>query len=309
MTLKELKSQIESKHIPDDYVVFKYDKKSSNTFIARQYIDEIAKIKNREIRCLESIDELFVDSVDIFGDSLDCQPYINVFYTDTFNCDNVKLNQLTNLYIITNSFKDNAVETNCRLNTIIVPELKEWQIKDYLYSTLDGVDTAKLDWLQKACDNNIDRVQQEVNKLKCFNVEDRNKLFDVFTSDGIFGDTSSSTTIFNLTNAIARKDIQTIKDIYNKVITEDVSAMSLLVILLKSFRSILQIQLQPGIGFEALGMSEKQYYAIKKSCGRFTAEQLIEIFKFLSDFDRKIKTGEMWMDVSIDYIILKIFGM
>ena len=37
-------------------------------------------------------------------------------------------------------------------------------------------------------------------------------------------------------------------------------------------------------------------------------QELINIFEFLSDIDRKIKSGDMWMDVLVDYLIVKLLS-
>jgi hypothetical protein len=40
-------------------------------------------------------------------------------------------------------------------------------------------------------------------------------------------------------------------------------------------------------------MTPKQFAAIKYNCGKYTDKQLIDIFTFITDLDRRLKAGEL----------------
>ena len=53
-------------------------------------------------------------------------------------------------------------------------------------------------------------------------------------------------------------------------------------------------------------MKPNKYWAVKYSCGFYTKDELIQIYRFLTGLDRKIKTGEMPVNNLVDYIIVKV---
>lgn len=310
MTLKELKTQIESGIPPIGCLVFfceEYENSSMNLFIPHQYIDAIAKLRGLEIHYVDEITNLLKQDEDLFGVEED-NPYLNVYITDTFDCDNFALTETNNLIVVTHKFSSDAVRINCAYNTVTVPKLTAWQIKDYLYSMLPGVSKEKLDWLQTNCKNNIYKIQQEIEKLLYFKEAQRDLVFDKFLEYGMYTDLTAVTT-FNLTNALSRRDANAVKVVYKDVLSnKETTSMGILMILLNTFRNLLLVQLSPNPTSESTGIPEKQLYAIKKIPRVYTQQELINIFEFLSDIDRKIKSGDMWMDVLVDYIIVKILS-
>ncbi len=53
-------------------------------------------------------------------------------------------------------------------------------------------------------------------------------------------------------------------------------------------------------------MSSKQFYAVSRSCGRYTKERLLEIFTMLTDVDKQLKSGTLPADLILDYIVLNM---
>lgn len=60
---------------------------------------------------------------------------------------------------------------------------------------------------------------------------------------------------------------------------------------------------------ETTGLDSKTLYAIKKLPRSYTPEQLVKIYTTLLDIDRQIKTGELPVELTIDYMLVKILGM
>ena len=70
------------------------------------------------------------------------------------------------------------------------------------------------------------------------------------------------------------------------------------------------INIQLGINptAESLSMKPGQFNAIRHSCGYYSGNQLVNIFKLLTDMDRKIKVGEFPTNIMRDYLILSILS-
>ena len=57
---------------------------------------------------------------------------------------------------------------------------------------------------------------------------------------------------------------------------------------------------------ELPNLSTKQIYAIKKSCGIYTKDQLEKIMLFLYSIDLRVKSGEIETKYLFDYLVDKI---
>ena len=305
MTIQDLKAYIENGSVPHDLIIFK---DTENNFISNQYIRAISSSRNQEIEYVESPLDLLQDSWSIFGEEDSTSDTLRVIKSTSFSWDNVRLSELKDVIIVVSKFSDKAVEKQFEPWIVSVPKIEGWMLKDYVYSTTEGVSQKDLDWLITLCGSNIDRLQMELDKLSIFGVDERKYLFNDLIRDGAVDDLSSYS-IFNLTNAVTSKDISSLQSIYKELDRVDVNEFGLLTILVKNFRNILMVQTTSNPTPESTGLDGKQLYAIKKIPRVYTAQQLVDIYEFLLDIDRRVKVGELPTDRLIDYIIIKILSM
>lgn len=304
MTIEALKAEIESGNIKDDFIIIK---RNGSDFLTTQYVDNIIRVLNKPPVYIESIDDILYDSFSFFSDEED-DVNIRVLDIDKFDIPMEKLGGIKSLIIITNKFADKEVESQLSNRILTMPKLEEWQVTDYVYSLLDGVDKSDLDWLLSILHNNLYRLDQEIGKLSLFTPGERKYLFKEMRNDGTFNDLSTFN-IFNFSNAITHKDINSLKNVYKEISRIDISDFGLLAILLKGFRNILMVQLNPNPTTENTGIESKQLYAIKKIPKVYSPEQIINIFMFLSDIDRQVKSGELPTDILVDYMTVKILSL
>ena len=151
-------------------------------------------------------------------------------------------------------------------------------------------------------------MEQELDKISLFTENERKYLIKEMRRDGTFDDLSTYS-IFNFSNAITHKDVGAVKSVYKEINRIDISDFGLLALLLKGFRNILMVQLNPNPTTANTGIESKQLYAIKKIPKVYTPDQILEIFSFLSDIDRRIKSGELPTDILIDYMVVKILSI
>lgn len=302
MTLQELKIAIETNNIPDDLIIFK---NSESSFIASQYSRMIAIKKNLEISYIEDLKGIIQDYSSIFTEvNLETPSNLNVYRTDILKHIPSTLTQFSNLIIITNKIEDKEMESLLSSHIINVPKLEEWQWKDYVYSLCEGVDTQHLDWLLNICKDK-DRLDNEVQKVAIFNPLERKYLFEDLMRDGLLDDLSSYN-IFNIVNAICKKDINTLTYLMKEISNIDVNEFGLLTLLLKNFKNLISVQLAFNPTPESTGIDNKQLYALKKMPRVYSQDQLIAIYSFLCDIDKRVKSGELPTEIMIDYLITKI---
>ena len=139
-------------------------------------------------------------------------------------------------------------------------------------------------------------------------MSDRDFLVDKFFSDNVFSDLSNLT-IFNFTNSIITKNVETLKQILLQFDSIDIEPIGVITVLYKNFKNILNVQLNSNPTPENTGLSSKQRWGIKNnSIGYFSKESLIDVLQFILSLDFKVKTGELPIDMLIDYVIVKVFN-
>ena len=302
MTLQELKLAIESGTIPDNLIIFK---NSESSFIAAQYIRAIAVKKNLEINYVEDLKSVLKDYGSIFNSiDLETDSILNVYKVDTLKHIPHSLAQINNLIIITNKIEDKEVENLFSSYIINVPKLEDWQWKDYVYSLCEGVEPSNLDWLLNIC-KDTDRLHNEVQKISLFNAGERKYLFEDLIRDGFLDDLSSFN-IFNIINMICRKDLDSLRNIILDLDKIDINEFGLLTLLTKNFKNLISVQLSFNPTPESTGLDTKQLYALKKMPKVYSQDQLVNIYSFLCDIDRQVKSGELPSEIMVNYLITKI---
>lgn len=279
---------------------------SEDKFIPLMYLNEISNNFDYSINYVESLEGINPSNDDIFSDNNDISSDIVVFNTNLVDFSNEVVYNKDNLIIIANKIDKGPKKFYGDL-VIEVPKLADWQIKDMVYSFCRGVDTKHLDWLIHNCNEDVNRLYQESLKLKIFSESERKTVFEDMLNDGAFDDLSSST-IFNFTNAVLKKDISSLKSIYSEIDNIDMNDFGLLTILYNNFMNVVNIQLGINPTAESLGMKQGQFNAVRYNCGYYSERQLINILRFLTSIDRRVKSGEFPTDIMRDYLILSVLS-
>lgn len=292
MNIIELKKNIEDKTLNDSFLILKY---SDFPFIARQYVEAISEFKNKPIVYVESLDDI---TSNIFGE--DDNLYV-------MNIDKIdkqfRSASLNNKIVICKSIDADVLE-GMRQYVVEIPKLQQWQIRAYTAKNLPGLSNEEINWLSDVT-KDIYRLSNEVDKIKIFNKKDQGQIFSLLNKEDAYGDLNSST-IFNFTNAITKRDIKTAKNILDTIETMDVEPMGVVSILYKSFKNIIDIQMSANATAESLGMNPKQFSAIKYNLGKFTNTELIKIFDMITLVDYQLKSGNLPNDKIIDYLLINI---
>lgn len=292
MNIIKLKSHIENKTLDDSFLILKY---TDVPFIAKQYVDEISKFKNRQIVYVDSIDDI---AENIFGDD-------NILYV--MNTDKlvrpIKATSLNNKVIICSSIDEDILES-VKDYVVDIPKLQQWQIRAYASKNLSGLSTEEVNWLSDIT-KDVYRLSNEMDKISIFNKEEQSKIFRLLNDEDAYCDLNSNT-IFNFTNAITKRNIKVVKNILETLETMDVEPVGVLTILYKSFKNIIDIQMSSNPTPESLNMSQKQFNAIRYNLGKFTNSELIQIFETLTSIDKKLKSGNLPADNIIEYLLINI---
>lgn len=293
MNIEVVKKLIES-GTPPEFVVFVSD----NDFIPKQYVEECSKIKAKPIMYCD-LQHIELSSFSMFedgdGDS------IRVCYVDEIDSiDNVDKKWV---YIVCKKVgKEVSQDFVCQ-----VPKLESWQIDEMIDNMCRGSDKKDIDALCRIVDNDIYKSYNEAQKVSIFSEQERKYVLSEFLSDKVFGINTNST-IFDLTNAICTRDIARIGNLLYTVPIEDDSIFGFLTILSNNFRNMLLIQGSPSPTAEKVGMSQKQFYAISRTVGRYSITGMMKILYFLDSIDEKIKSGNFIQSNMAEYITTVILA-
>lgn len=289
MTTQEFKTALQNKDLTGLHILVASDK----DYLGNQYMEYISKTWNVKYLDDDSFSNLFRRSAFAIKSKA-----INIYRCDQLRID---CNPIADKTVII--FCNQSTNINNNPYVTSLPKLETWQIKDYLYSRGKGVKPSMLDSLATVCNNDLFRLSKELDKISIFPEESRNIIFEQFVRDGIFSDLCEYN-IFDLSNAIMTKNGKRIGEILSKRDVIDLEPIGLLIILTNNFRNVIKIQLNPCPTPENCRMKENQFWAIKNhNCGFYTKNELLKIFSFLLDMDKRIKLGEIPMDKLIDYLI------
>ena len=293
MTLEELKNNIElNQKILSTIVMVCKDE--SSEFIFHQYINQYAKNNNFDIEFINDISEISTSTLFNVESNI-----IKVLFIDKLEKIIIPKNQM--LWIRCKSINKDIFK-EYSFCVIEVPKLEEWHIKDYVYSILPNMSKSDLDYLISTHKNIYD-IDTELNKLNCFT---QPEIIYPIIKDQLYIETSNYV-IFDVINAIIQYDKKSLHDILLNIDNIDIDVFGFITLLLNNFNKVINVQLAKNVNIEKLNISEKQLWAIKKfSCNIYTRNQLLEIYKLLTNCDYMIKSGYMPSNIMIPYLIFNI---
>lgn len=306
MELQQLKKDINSNSLRDSFFIFK-----GNGFLADQYSKKIASILGLELKYIDDLKSYITPQKNIFDSSDDInnnvKEYLNIYKCDELNIISNKLNFVKNLIIIADNIS-NESQKEYSYNIVEMPKIEDWMVKDYAYIVGEGIDAVDLDLFLKMCDYDIYRVSNELDKLKNFSKTQRKYLFKQMLNEGAFNDLSQYN-IFDLTNAIQIKDL----DVINKILSSpgvEIDPLALISLLYQNFKRMIMVWFDKNPTPDSTGLKSNQIWAIRNLPKNYSKDQLIQIFKFLTSLDVKLKQGNLpnINNQLIDYVISSILS-
>ena len=295
MELKELKEKILNKSNIQFPLVFI---SSNNDFLLDEYLYGISKNLALKLHYISSIGELNdITSSMFYNDDLlfVYKPEKDVIVKE----EDVRNNKIIIIY--------EKLPKENKIDSVEFCKLENWMIEDYASTLLPGLTKQETDWICKICKYNIERVSLECQKLSIFDKNKQSEIFKEINDSNGYCDLNDLN-IFNLTNAIVKKDILTIKNVIKDIDNIDIEGTGLVTIMLKQFLNIIKIQMGKNISAEKLGMNERQFRAIQYNCNKYSNNELINNYKFLNEIDYKLKSGilETSNKELVQYILNKI---
>lgn len=117
--------------------------------------------------------------------------------------------------------------------------------------------------------------------------------------------------IYELADAITKKDKRRIYDIYTSLINQNITSDKLLNSIIQKYTTLLNVKRLSGATqndkdiCEILNLKDKQVYAIKKQAANFSMSDLKDKLNFFLDLDVSVKTGKINLDKDLLTALLK----
>lgn len=291
MDIRLFKENVLNNSVKPQMYALVYD---DNNSIILQYVNHIAQSTNNSITYLKELDDL--QDLMSLGDYDDGGIYV------------LQLDKLTekiprSFYRLFCFIICKEITNNDDLETIKFPKVETWQMLDYAKVSLKGVNERKIEWLVNLLGNNQLRLENEINKITIFPMNERDAIFDLINNDGGYDDITNLT-MFNLVTAISKKSKQDIIDVLEAIKLIDIEPMGLVTSLLKQFKLAIDVKMGTK-DYKGLNISQKQYIAIKKY-NPYTPNELVKIYKLLTNIDYELKIGLLPNEYIIDYVICNI---
>lgn len=303
MKLQDLKILIESDAIRDDFLIFVC---AEDTFIANMYIDAICEKQQLKKTVADSI---FVQD-SALSLVLGFENDLRVVYADVFTEYDQDYSRFTNTIVVCNAV-DKKLTKLVADYVVNIPKLADWQIASYIEQQLKDcckIHEGTVSELLGLTGSNIYRVQNEIDKLQLFNTSEQPTILcELLLSPDA---ANNRITAFELEAAILNRDKSLLIKFFKNRTLNSITLLSLTGILLSKLKKTLLITYGNITATEAaeLGVSEKQYYYLRRNPIAISQQQLAEKLKVLSNIDLVLKSGllDISSEAQIDYLIMKV---
>ena len=297
MDISTLKEVLE-KNLPiHDFIIFKSE---DDSFLLHQYLDKICSNNNQIISYVHDMPEYMESLFEVEDNSI-----LQVYFCKESDILNDTLSLLHDTILVITS--DMIIPESLNPYCIILPKLDKWQIEEYALNLLPSIPSNIVLNLVKLFDYNIFKITNEFDKLRIFPEENHKQILQFFSDQNVYEDISSYN-IFNFISAIIKKDYKQLISIYEDINIIDIEPTGVVTLLYNNFKDIASIQLSRTATAESLNMPVKKFNAIKHNVGIYSKESIINILSFLSDIDKKLKTGILPINELRDYIIVKVLS-
>ena len=300
MTIVDLKNYITSGIVPHEFLILV---NKDSKFLARQYVNAIGNLAPGGVNKISSIYEPFQSSLTLLTAPEGC---INVLYTDTFDERAEDYSQFEDTIVICEQI-DKTISKVVEGFTIKLPKLEEWQILDYAKTLCPAVEEGDLLWLIQATDASIERVINELDKVKLF---EKNEQKQIFSSIRFDPNTDLNKAAFlNVSNALTYGDMSALFNLMRSNNFYELDAVGLANNVLNSLKNIIIISQNPMLSAKDCGVSDKQWGYIRRNYTNLNINAVRQKIKFLTNFDLALKSSklEMSKEAMMNYLVANMY--
>lgn len=186
---------------------------------------------------------------------------------------------------------------NVDLNSFIKKSLSDYKISNIAINTMI-----------QYCNEDYERIKNEIEKLKMYKLEEK-EILDTDIKQIVKKGFDSN--IFDLINAVLKKDKKKIFSIYYELIENNEDEIKILGMLANNFRLIykikeLLVEYSEDAAIKYLDIHPYRFKILKEQSYNFDREDLLMILKDLSNTDIAIKSGKMDKKIAMELFLTKL---
>ena len=224
-------------------------------------------------------------------------------YVNNPNKDNILIlicNKLDNKKKIVKLLKDKGEVLS---NEISIDKIIKDSLDDY------SMDNRTSNYLINYCSNDIERILNELEKLKCFKLND--KVINISDIDEVVFK-SLDDNVFDFINAVVSKNKNKAYDIYKELLYKGEEETKLVIMVADQIRLIYncKVLLLDGMKKDDIASYlEVHPYKVKlaiESSYSYTKEELLKMLSELYEIDKSIKTGREYGKFGLELFILSL---
>ena len=298
MTLRELKLSIQEKDVPDTFFVFLCP--PNDYFLASSYINAICEAKQLE--------KTFEDSIFSQDSALSLvmgfENNFRVIITDTFSEASTDYSRFVNTAVLCSKL-DKKVEKALADYVIEIPKLVDWQLKDYIKLCCTGLTESVISEIYEATKGNLYMLDNLLAKVELFEAADRNAIAFQLTREP--GTHKFDIDLYTFVGYLLANNKDKIKEQLLACKLDKNDFLGVVGNAISKLKTTLFIEYSDK-SFAELGISEKQYYYLKKNPSGLSLSALQQKLKVLSSLDLQLKSGLLDLSNSkqLDYLIVKL---
>lgn len=311
MEVQELKKLIKENSIPN-FLIFA----GEEWMIQKLYIEQIAKVKNLQIKYADSISDIWTS---LTSSSLFDTPTLYVLQDDKEVLTNEKiytqLDSIKNMLILTLTSVDKRLKMLKLYKSSIVEfnALNEAVLKRYIQKEID-LNDRNCNILMEICDYNYGHCLLEIDKIKQFmrargtdDIYDHNftnSEFEKLLEDGVFY-IPPRDTIWDFIKAVLQDKINKAYELYQDLKELQSPTLAILTNLYNNTRAVYQVQTCHSKDIaKSTGLTSWQIRNAKECVGKNSDEDLEYLLRLIQKVESGIKKGTIEESIAVDYILV-----
>ena len=276
-----------------------YDIEEDKLEIALDDLDTYGLFDTKKIIIINNIDKLNIDANKHIYKRF-------IKYLDNYSEDNLLI--ITTKKVLNNKkvFKDlkNRIKyLKCDIN---IREFIKGQLKDYKY------DSFVINKLYEYCDNDLDKIYNECNKLKSYKDNDKVISIDDIDKLVIRKNRDISELSFEFTKYVFNKDKYNALLCFKELEDNNVESISLIGLIASQIRIIYQVKVLVNRNLkneEIADILNEKVYRIKKTrelINYFSEKELLSLIRELADMDLNIKSSDVDPKLLIELFVINL---
>lgn len=315
MEVQELKKLIKENNIPN-FLIFTGEEYE----VQRQYIKQIAKVKNLSIYYAEDIDEIWrnLDTQSLFSvDRLYILRDDKELLTNEKVYNRILDKLANNMLILELTSADKRLKMLKQYNNSIVEfnALNEAILKQYIQREID-LNDRNCSILMEICEYNYGRCLLEIDKIKKYKADTRpttlqsndiNSIFVHLLDDGTIH-IPPRDVIWDFIKAFLQNKPLQAYELYQELKELETPTFAILSNLYNNTRAVFQVQTCSSDNIEkSTGLTKWQIRNAKECINRFSTRDLVVIMRIIQRTESWIKQGKIDESIAIDYIFTSVF--